>query len=124
MGTIAGQDGREPASPIPPANGEDAAIACTLGTDQVDDRVLEWQRLLRFVRDREALAGGALRLVLDPTTPLDELARLAVAEQGCCAFFAFSITVDARGLGLEVRAPAEAGELVTAVFGERDPTSG
>jgi hypothetical protein len=44
-------------------------------------------------------------------------ARLAAAEQACCAFFAFAITIDQRGIALEVRAPAAAEEAVTAVFG-------
>ena len=39
------------------------------------------------------------------------------AEQGCCTFFAFAITIDDRGIALEVRAPADAADLVTAVFG-------
>ena len=33
------------------------------------------------------------------------------------AFFAFTITVDQRGTALEVRAPVDAVDLVTAVFG-------
>jgi hypothetical protein len=48
---------------------------------------------------------------------LPELARLVAAEQACCAFLSFRITVDQRGVGLEVRAPAGADEIVTALFG-------
>jgi hypothetical protein len=39
------------------------------------------------------------------------------AEQSCCSFFSFALTVDDRGVALEVRAPQDAAELVTAVFG-------
>jgi hypothetical protein len=49
--------------------------------------------------------------------PLDEVARLVAAEQACCAFFAFAITVDDRGPALEVQAPDDATEIVTALFG-------
>ncbi len=35
----------------------------------------------------------------------------------CCAFFSFAITVDGRGLALEIRAPADAEDLVVALFG-------
>ena len=46
-----------------------------------------------------------------------DLVRLVVAEQECCSFFSFSVTVDGRGIGLEVDAPAEARELVTQLLG-------
>lgn len=105
---------------VPVVLGEraDPAIACTLPAEQVPGRAEAWQRLTGFVTDRRPLGDGAgLRLALDPAVPLDELAGLVVAEQGCCAFFAFAITVDDRGIGLEVRAPADAADLVTAMFG-------
>jgi DNA-binding transcriptional MerR regulator len=91
-------------------------IACTLDGSTASRRVEEWQQLLRFVRDRTPLAGG-VRLALDPTVPLDEVARLATAEQECCRFFSFALTVDDRGLGLEVRAPDNALPIVHALFG-------
>lgn len=94
----------------------DPAIACALTADQVPDRIADWQHLLDHVTSRDAIDGG-IRLTLAGDSPLDELVRLAVAEQGCCAFFSFAITIDHRGTALEVRAPADAGELVTAVFG-------
>lgn len=49
--------------------------------------------------------------------PLDDLTRLAVAEQRCCSFFSFAVTVDNRGLAPEVRAPADAENLIGALFG-------
>lgn len=45
---------------------------------------------------------------------------MAAAEQDCCRFFAFSVTVDSRGLALEVRAPADADDVVTTLFGRPD----
>lgn len=104
---------------VPVALGQPAepAVACTLPGDEVSGRVADWRHLLGFVRARQATVDGGLRLVLDDETPLDELARLVRAEQGCCSFVAFAITVDERGVALEVRAPADAADLVTAVFG-------
>src|SRR5690606_7404593 len=95
----------------------DPAIACTLPVGEMEGRVEDWQAVLDHVTGREQMADGGLRLSLDEDVPLGELARLAVAEQGCCAFFSFSITVDGRGVALEVRAPAGAADLVAAVFG-------
>jgi DNA-binding transcriptional MerR regulator len=102
--------------PVVLGEGNEPAIACTLPADQMPGRVADWQHLLDHVLSRDVIDGG-LRLTLADTAPLDELAQLAVAEQGCCAFFSFAITVDHRGIALEVRAPADAGDLVTTVFG-------
>lgn len=95
----------------------DPAIACTLPADEMPDRMEDWQSLLAHVTHREQSPDGGLRLSLAAGVPLGELARLAAAEQGCCAFFAFAITVDHRGVALEVRAPDDAADIVTAVFG-------
>jgi len=98
------------AVPAPP-------IACTLEVDQMPGRLREWEELLAHVGAREAIESG-VRLQLDATTEIDQLARLVGSEQACCGFFAFSITVDGRGLGLEVRAPADAQGVLTSLFGE------
>lgn len=42
-----------------------------------------------------------------------------VAEQACCMFFRFVVTVDDRGAALEVTAPAAAPEIVHSLFGVR-----
>lgn len=106
--------------PVPVEFGErtDPAIACTLPAGELPDRIDDWQGVLAHVTRRDQTTNGGLRLTLDRDVPLDEVARLAAAEQGCCAFFSFAITVDHRGVALEVRAPEDAGEIVTAVFGE------
>jgi hypothetical protein len=100
---------------------EEIPIVCTLATDDVPARADDWERLLARVTTREAIDGG-LRLQFDAGTPVDEIARLAVAENGCCSFFAFALTVDDRGHALEVRAPAAAQPVLHALFG--DATAG
>lgn len=92
-------------------------IACTQPAGEMPDRSQDWQAVLVHVTHRERTPDGGLRLSLDTGAPLDELARLAAAEQGCCSFFAFSISIDNRGVALEVRAPDGASDIVTAVFG-------
>jgi len=92
------------------------AIACTLGHEEMDDRIADWQSVLAQVEAREPIDGG-IRLALAPEADLAEVARLACAEWACCSFFSFSITVDARGTALEVRAPEVARDLVSSVFG-------
>ena len=97
----------------------DVPDACSLSPDDIPARTDEWARLLDHVVAREPLptAETGIRLVLSPAAPVDELIRLVTAEQSCCSFFAFAITVDERGVALEVRAPVDAREVVNALFG-------
>ena len=52
-----------------------------------------------------------------PDVDLGDLGRLIGAEQHCCAFFHFTLTVDAAGIALEVRAPELAADMITDLFG-------
>ena len=96
---------------------DEPPIACTLETDAIPARVGDWQSVLDGAGARTTAADGTLRVEFGDDTDLGELARLVVAEQHCCAFLSFAITVDQRGLGLEVRAPEEAGEVLATLFG-------
>lgn len=96
----------------------DLPIACSLSAGGIEERQQEWSDLLVHVSTRSAAPDGALRLTFDDATPLEDLTRLVAAERDCCAFFAFTITIDADGLTLDVRAPAGAESMVTTLFGE------
>jgi DNA-binding transcriptional MerR regulator len=100
----------------PADTGEAAAIACTLGPESIGGRLDEWRALLAHVTRRDPIDGG-LRATFGSATPLNELMRLTAAEQDCCQFFNFAITVDARGIALEVRAPTDALSVVHSLFG-------
>ena len=93
-----------------------APIACTLDPSAVPGRLTEWRAVLDRGRSRTTTADGGVRVELGDEVDVAELIRLVQAEQACCAFFSFAVTVDGRGLGLEVRAPDDAGEIVTALF--------
>jgi DNA-binding transcriptional MerR regulator len=92
-------------------------IACTLDARSMPARLAEWKGLLAHATSRSTAPGAALRIEFDRTVAVDELARLVAAEQQCCTFFSFAITVDTRGVALELDGPADATELVTALFG-------
>lgn len=94
-----------------------AVIACTLNGADMGARLDHWNDLLASVTRRDAVPDG-IRLTFGADTDAVEVARLATAEQDCCSFFRFALTVDARGVALEVRAPADAGDLLAALFGE------
>lgn len=93
-----------------------AAIACTLSAGSVKGRVGDWRSLLTHVVERERIDGG-VRSVFASSVPADELIRLVAAEHDCCQFFRFAITVDDRGVALEVRAPEGARAVVESMFG-------
>lgn len=94
-----------------------SAIACTLDATAMGDRVADWQRLVAAAGARTTTADGGLRIQFSDTTQVAELARLVAAEQGCCAFFAFTITIDDTGVALEVRAPDGAAAMIDSLFG-------
>lgn len=90
-------------------------IACTLGGGEVETRLEEWRTLLDGV-SRTPIPNG-VRLAFSPPAPLGEIARLAGAEQACCAFFTFAISVGTAGVTMDVVAPADGGSVLEALFG-------
>jgi len=101
---------------VKPAAAGEPPIVCTLAAGSMNGRVADWQALLAHVVHREAIDGG-VRGVFAPDVPVSELMRLVAAEHDCCQFFQFAITVDTRGVALEVRASADALPIVTSMFG-------
>ncbi len=99
-----------------PAAAGEPAIACTLSLGSMKGRLSDWQTLLAHVERREPIDGG-VRSEFAPSVPVVDLMRLVAAEQDCCQFFRFAITVDTRGVALEVRAPEDALSIVESMFG-------
>ena len=95
----------------------DVPIACTLERGAMADRLADWQVVLDKATARLELPDGSLRVELSDDIDLAELAELIAAEQGCCTFFSFTLTVDSRGVGLQVQAPDAASEIVASLFG-------
>lgn len=98
-----------------------AAVACTLGGDDMRARVLQWHVLLDGAH-REPIPGG-VRLTL-PAGRAAEIAGLAAAEQRCCAFFDFRLQLASPALHLEIRAPAAAAGVLDALFGSAPSAEG
>jgi DNA-binding transcriptional MerR regulator len=125
---------RAPTSATPPVDvgmpqprGEVVAelgpIACTLDADEQHDRGEQWAALLASATSRTPIPGG-MRVQFPPQPGLaGKLAELAAVEQQCCTFFMFTLEITAEAVALDVRSPAEAADLVTAVFGP-PPTEG
>jgi hypothetical protein len=96
----------------------DEPIACTLEASAMPDRLSAWRAVLDRARTRSTTADGARRVEFGDDLDVGNLAELVAAEQRCCAFFSFAITVDSRGIGLEVTAPDDAAEVVDSLFGD------
>ena len=111
----------DPPTPVPEtlliAAPREQPIACTLQTTAIPERIERWHTVLDAnVGARVRTADGRLRLELRGVD-LAELMTLVEAEQQCCSFFAFVVTVDERGVALEIDAPDHAAEIVSAMFG-------
>jgi len=99
-----------------PDGATEAPIVCTLGSRSARGRLDEWQQVLEHAERREPIDGG-VRLTFGSMAAHAELLRLVVAEQACCQFFAFALTVDGRGVALEVRAPDDGHGVLHSLFG-------
>jgi MerR family copper efflux transcriptional regulator len=107
--------------PAVPGAGQALPVTCTLDATEVPGRRQAWRALLEPARSRSSTEDGGLRFELGDRVALEELARLVAAEQACCAFFSFTITVDGGGISLEVRAPEGAAAIVDELMGAPAP---
>ena len=94
----------------------DIPIVCTLRPDALRGQLEDWQSLLAHAARRHPLDDG-LRVEFAPSAAPADLMRLVAAEQDCCQFLRFSITVDNRGVALEVRGPEDAGSIIEGLLG-------
>jgi MerR family transcriptional regulator, copper efflux regulator len=63
------------------------------------------------------IEGSDRRYRIAEPALLGEIAPLAAAEHDCCPFFSFDVTIDGRGIALEVTAPADGQGALASVFG-------
>jgi MerR family copper efflux transcriptional regulator len=98
------------------ASPREPSLVCTLDAASMAGRVTEWHELMRHATSRAACPDGGVRVEFEAGVPVDEVARLAAAEQACCEFFSFTITVDTRGIALEVHGPEGADDIVASLL--------
>lgn len=101
-----------------PTARDEVPIACTLGAGEMEGRMADWQEALREATTREPIAGG-VRVHLPRSTPIARLASLIAAEQSCCQFFTFSLTIGIDAVTLDVAGPDDAEDIVQALVGAR-----
>jgi MerR family copper efflux transcriptional regulator len=98
-----------------------AAIGCSLGAIDINQRVGDWRRLMSSAKRRER-SDGTFRAVFDPSAGLlSEVVELCGAEIECCPFFTFDVHITASSVVVTIDGPDDALALITAVF---DPVEG
>jgi len=102
-----------PARPPQTQRWRTAPVACTLDPEELRGRVERWSEAVAGAQ--HAAIDDGVRLTL-PAERTVALAALAAAEQQCCPFFDFRLHLDGPLVHLEVRAPAEAAELLDQLF--------
>jgi hypothetical protein len=77
----------------------------------------EWRQLIGKAERREEIPDG-IRLSFPAGAELaGEVAALAAAEQGCCAFFDFTLHLTPAAIELSMRAPESAAGMMADLFG-------
>jgi MerR family copper efflux transcriptional regulator len=87
-------------------------IACSLDADELDARLDEWRALLPQAEITNLEPAGA-RLRFDRDADVATIASLLDAEQRCCRFLTFTLTVTDHSVVVDVAAPPEAREAVS-----------
>lgn len=111
-----GEDEPGGSEPVLLVGSDTPEIACALHPGSVAERVEDWNRLLAAANGRTAIPGG-VRVVFDRDIDAGALASLAAAEQTCCSFFRFAITIGSDEVALAVTGPHHAQPVIAAVFG-------
>jgi hypothetical protein len=92
-------------------------IACSLSTDDMGDRLQEWEALLARASSREPTEPGYRLIFARDAELASALADLAAREIECCPFFTFVVTMTNDRLQFDVEVPEDARELVATLFG-------
>jgi DNA-binding transcriptional MerR regulator len=106
----------EATSLIPVNEADTKDIACSLSPESRGARIEDWDGMLASATSRTAISGG-VRVLFDRAVDVAALAGLAAAEQSCCSFFDFDIRIGSDRVSLDVTGPADAQQVITAVFG-------
>lgn len=99
-----------------PLTGSEGDIGCSLDPNLVGRRMGEWNEALNAAVSREWIPGG-VRIRFGRDVDVVALTRLAAAEQSCCSFFAFRITIGQGLVDLDVSGPDDSQAVIASVFG-------
>lgn len=101
---------------LTPSAPDTPALACTLNGSDMTQRMQDWAELVAAATSRETTPDGE-QLEFPATAAMAaRIGELCALEQACCPFFTFTVTFTAGRLTLQVTAPDDARELVTALL--------
>jgi len=89
-----------------------APIACTIGNDEIPERLELVGRMRTNLRDIERTSDGLL-LHFAPTAEIEaDVRRFAIDEKRCCQFWGFAVDGDDNELTLRWDGPPSTGDLL------------
>lgn len=106
--------GPQPVAVAKPRDG--SVIACTLSSRQAQDQFARWEAMAACATTRVDIAGGT-RLTFGRDIDLDALTELVVAEQDCCRFLTFALTISYEVVALDITCPPDARPIIDALVG-------
>lgn len=107
-------DGPQPVTLVQPRDG--AVFACTLSSNQAKDQLARWEAMEARAATHDVIDGGT-RLTFGRDIDLDALTELVVAEQNCCQFLTFTLTISSEVVALDITGPADARLIIDALVG-------
>jgi hypothetical protein len=89
-------------------------IACTLSETEALTQLGEWTDLLsQLAMGTSRTAPGRLEIILPPDlTNVAALIQLAQREKACCAFFDFTLVINAERVTLVIDVPPDASSML------------
>jgi hypothetical protein len=104
---------------VPAVTTDGQPIVCTLDADggDMDARLHEWRAILGEASSRRDTDEGVAVTFGHDIARTADLARLMASEYSCCSFGSYHLTIDAGGVHLEIRMPAEARDAFVGMFG-------
>jgi hypothetical protein len=95
-----------------PIYDDTAPITCTIGSDEIPERIELVERMRHNLEGIERTEHGLLLHFPSGADIERDLRRFAVDEKRCCQFWGFSVAVDADELTLRWDGPPDADDLI------------
>jgi hypothetical protein len=89
-----------------------APISCTIGSDEIPERIELVERMRRNLDRIDRTEHGMLLHFPNRPDIENDLRRFAVDEKRCCQFWGFAVDADDAGLRLRWDGPPDAGDLI------------
>jgi len=94
----------------------DPPVVCTLGDGEREGRAAAWRAALAAATGRHETAGG-VRLRYPREVDVAALAGLAAAENDCCRWATFTVTIEPGGVTVDVTGPEAARASIVRMYG-------